>query len=73
MNPKASKKKTKTKQKPGPDPETLNAEGVHWKDAVHHALNKPKDGWPDEKKGKHVRRDSNPHGFNLSSLSDASD
>jgi len=41
------------KKKTGPKPKTINAEGVDWKDALKHTLNKPKpkDGWPkDDKK-----------------------
>lgn len=40
---------------PGPQPERLRAEGVDWKDAIYHALNKPKPegGWPDSGKCPH--------------------
>lgn len=42
------KKKASPKTKPGPSPERLKAEGADWKDALSHAMNKPKPkgGWP---------------------------
>lgn len=47
---------TTSENKPGPRPETLRAEGVDWKDAIKHALRKPKpkDGWPDKGECKHL-------------------
>lgn len=40
------------KHKPGPKPESVKAEGVDWKDAMRHAMGKPKpkEGWPDQAK-----------------------
>lgn len=42
--PRASSKKAAT----GPKPETIRADGADWKDAMRHAMNKPKpqEGWP---------------------------
>jgi hypothetical protein len=45
-------------KKPGPDPETLNAKGVDWKDALKHAMRKkkPAEGWPEKPKKKRKRK-----------------
>ena len=46
-------KSNKKKRSPGPKPEHLKLEG-DWEDAVKKAIHKekPKEGWPDDKKGK---------------------
>jgi len=40
------------RKKPGPKPDSLHIDG-DWEDAIKEALGKkkPKDGWPDHKKG----------------------
>ena len=51
------KSKKATKRNPGPNPEHLRANGVDWKDALKHALQKPKpEHWPEPiKKGQRVK------------------